>query len=424
MGRGTRAAIVAVATIVALPAAAVFVFLRAQERDLDALEAELRADLEEERRNRIERRPPLRGDAEEGEALSGIVGLIMGARCTWECEALYRKHLPCVKRARLDADCVSELADVRTRLGPVVASVRSAIQAGRVEREEDVGRLHQSPTVSFQSGEVWLTRGFVLEALHALREGRPLEAAEIALDRWRVEHDLGREGGLINVRSAGPGVVLPAAVSQVDDAGLAEIEREVVVLVDTAPSFAMAVRRDRLRAGCRFRAVRKGEVDAAFHGKGLLRKFSFARHWRRVDEDFRRIEEAVGDRPQPGCRDRVRPLAGSLRASHWPPELGDPVTRALDLHLCDQARLRVARLMIACERFRRARGRWPASQAEALGREPAPGERDPFDGKPLRVSVRDDGGLVVSSIGPDLEDGRGADESDDPSFALAAPGAR
>lgn len=71
-----------------------------------------------------------------------------------------------------------------------------------------------------------------------------------------------------------------------------------------------------------------------------------------------------------------------------------------------KARLRSAAAAVACERFRRANGRWPNDLAE-IPRSVLPAvPADPFDGRPLRFRRVADG-VVVYAVGPDLVDDGG-----------------
>jgi hypothetical protein len=71
-----------------------------------------------------------------------------------------------------------------------------------------------------------------------------------------------------------------------------------------------------------------------------------------------------------------------------------------DASLRCRAQLLAAACLIACERFRQARGRWPES-LEELPKDLLPGgvPLDPYDGKPMRFERHDDG-VTVYSIGP------------------------
>jgi ABC-type transport system involved in multi-copper enzyme maturation permease subunit len=98
--------------------------------------------------------------------------------------------------------------------------------------------------------------------------------------------------------------------------------------------------------------------------------------------------------------ERVADLTGVVHNVVWPS--GRPLTIVLqfELHKRQAIFLRCAIVLLACERYRRAHGQWPASLEmlvpQHLGRIPL----DPYDGQPLRYRQRQ-GGIVVYSIGPD-----------------------
>jgi hypothetical protein len=71
------------------------------------------------------------------------------------------------------------------------------------------------------------------------------------------------------------------------------------------------------------------------------------------------------------------------------------------------AATRTTAVMVALERFRRARGRWPERLAELVPAYLREVPTDPFDGRPLRYRRRADG-VVVYSIGSNLIDDGGA----------------
>ena len=70
------------------------------------------------------------------------------------------------------------------------------------------------------------------------------------------------------------------------------------------------------------------------------------------------------------------------------------------------AHLRCLIATVAAERYRLTRGRWPAELAELAPAFIASVPIDPFDGKPLRYSVGDDG-VKIYSVGPDMVDDGG-----------------
>jgi hypothetical protein len=91
---------------------------------------------------------------------------------------------------------------------------------------------------------------------------------------------------------------------------------------------------------------------------------------------------------------KCNPAQGSLWVNFL--SLSQPATQEVSR----QARLRLATLALAIERYRLAHGRWPAGPEELVadGKLPA-WPVDPFDGKPLRWKPVDFG-ILLYSIGP------------------------
>jgi hypothetical protein len=76
----------------------------------------------------------------------------------------------------------------------------------------------------------------------------------------------------------------------------------------------------------------------------------------------------------------------------------------------------LVRSLIAClaaERYRQARGTWPATLADLVPTELAAVPVDPFDGQPLRLRRLADG-IVIYSVGPDQTDNGGKLAADSP----------
>jgi hypothetical protein len=71
---------------------------------------------------------------------------------------------------------------------------------------------------------------------------------------------------------------------------------------------------------------------------------------------------------------------------------------------------------LAVERYRQARGDWPASLDKLVPGYLAFVPLDPLDGKPLRYRRLADG-VVVYSVGPDREDNGGTLDRDNPTRA-------
>jgi len=81
--------------------------------------------------------------------------------------------------------------------------------------------------------------------------------------------------------------------------------------------------------------------------------------------------------------------------------------RAWTEFLKAHARLRVAAVALAAERYRIKRGDWPTSLSQLVPKHLAAVPLDPFDEKPVRYAAIPSG-RVVYSIGPDRVDGNGA----------------
>jgi hypothetical protein len=73
----------------------------------------------------------------------------------------------------------------------------------------------------------------------------------------------------------------------------------------------------------------------------------------------------------------------------------------------NQAGLRCAIVAVAAERYRRDKGHWPESLDDLTPDQIKAMPTDPYDGKPLRYKHLADG-VIVYSVGPDLEDNGGA----------------
>jgi hypothetical protein len=82
------------------------------------------------------------------------------------------------------------------------------------------------------------------------------------------------------------------------------------------------------------------------------------------------------------------------------------VSRVAEANRLNQAELRCAVLMLAAERFRRARGRWPDAPADLIPAQLVKVPADPYDGAPLRFRRVGDG-VVIYSVGPDGKDDGG-----------------
>jgi hypothetical protein len=77
----------------------------------------------------------------------------------------------------------------------------------------------------------------------------------------------------------------------------------------------------------------------------------------------------------------------------------------------DRAHLRCAVVMLAAERYRRVKGRWPNALTDLVPDFLATAPLDPFDGNPLRYRLTDQG-VVIYSVGPDEKDNGGRFDKD------------
>lgn len=84
------------------------------------------------------------------------------------------------------------------------------------------------------------------------------------------------------------------------------------------------------------------------------------------------------------------------------PALGSCAKRFAEM----QARVRLARLGLAIQEYRGARGVWPASLAELSSPSAPEAAIDPFTGQPLHYRQQD-GGVLLYSVGPDGQDDGG-----------------
>jgi hypothetical protein len=77
-----------------------------------------------------------------------------------------------------------------------------------------------------------------------------------------------------------------------------------------------------------------------------------------------------------------------------------PVAKYQDAYLNSRAWLRCTATALACERFRLAAARWPASPDDLVPRFLAAVPIDPYTGEPLRLTRVDDG-IAIESAGPE-----------------------
>src|SRR5437016_7245659 len=76
-----------------------------------------------------------------------------------------------------------------------------------------------------------------------------------------------------------------------------------------------------------------------------------------------------------------------------------------------RATLETSKVALAAERFRRDRKTWPATLGDLVPTYLATVPADPFDGQPMRMRRLPDG-IVIYSVGPDLNDDGGEVRAD------------
>jgi hypothetical protein len=134
---------------------------------------------------------------------------------------------------------------------------------------------------------------------------------------------------------------------------------------------------------------------------------------------MRRLESAAV-KPWPKAMDDVQALADEFEVSRASllDQARSVLTRRLAPRMKDafgtafrtQARSRAAAAGLAVERYRIKHGRLPAALEPTAPEFQTAVPTDPFDGKPLRFRLNDDGGYTIYSIGADGVDDGGQEQ--------------
>lgn len=313
----------------------------------------------------------------------------------------------------------------RRRLWPNLTAVESVLAAERVVRPFEVSegwRSMQVRQTSFNDARVdALSAAHVLQSLHALESGEPAHAADVAIDLWQFEHDLRRDDRLMNERRVGylAPQLLALALPRCDAKTLDVIDKALAVLEAEAPSFAAEVKRRSLAVGCYFRAYRKGELktfrsdstsgqsDADPTPLGHLsprarlsdrRVGAIRREWEKLDAILDAFATAAERFEWPKGHDVTdpEPWAWDARPKTTPECWAIFLSEEIHRFLVDVGRVRLLRVLVAAQRFRAAKMRWPKDELEAVGEERARKLVDPFTGKPFPLLVNADGVLRVA----------------------------
>lgn len=193
--------------------------------------------------------------------------------------------------------------------------------------------------------------------------------------------------------------------------GLAELQAAFVQEAD-APRMLHALLGERSWLSDRFTRFDSGELTAAELSDrplgtksaaivGFYRGISQGEH----AENLRVLNEAIAAARLPfdqqaAAYAAIRPVTGDWRFSGYPVAGRSAVERYAHDDLRIRVDLLAASAGIACERFRRANGRWPASLGE-IPKDILPAvPTDPFDAQSLRVVPQPDGVAVVVADHP------------------------
>jgi hypothetical protein len=121
----------------------------------------------------------------------------------------------------------------------------------------------------------------------------------------------------------------------------------------------------------------------------------------RIETAKKPLHEQVADDRAFAAKVRDRAVNGRLTRALLP-----AVEKVSEAFRRQYASLRCLTALVAAERFRRARGRWPATLEELRPDFLAEIPLDPYDGKPLRYKRLADG-VLVYTVGPDGTDDGG-----------------
>jgi hypothetical protein len=417
-----RAGLAALALALAA-AVAPLVAIQVVRARLDALEARIRGEIEAERHRPPEHLPVLRGLPREGDLIEEVaralreVAPVTSVTEQFVDDRLYQFAWEPRWTAQLEAE--------RAPLAPGIAAIRSALacEAARAPYAE-IPRVGYDDFLHEVDAR-WTTLGVPKDSLHAARKGFDLEvaraiafgsareAARVWADGCRFVHVVARLDDFCG-RGIGrwwrPYSLEQLLIERLDEEGLREFEVELTRLEETVPVYADAVRRERLDFGRALIAARaSGQIRdlTRWHSPRLSRseeklgwlteEYRLWRGWERIDAELVSLEQSA--RPGPPWNEEGRvdaersleeaqPLEGCpvWVRTWWMPMNGNVQKCWLaDLHLAELAKLKMLHAAIAAVRFHRARGRWPKTHEEALGRRPRPDELDPLTDEPFDV---------------------------------------
>ncbi len=413
MGRGTTVAIGTGALLAAGLAGAVAFALH--DRAWRHLEQRLDLELAQERARMPLRRPALR-DARAGGELYAAIDAALAELAAPPPASASSPPRPRPRAGSFvfddDDDGPTEPAGVPESRRPQLARLRDAL---RCEEVDVLGAILAAP--ASDAARRRKLRG-VEEARALLRfaceeatkAGKNLEASQIALDAWQLEHDLLRREPAWNAREEGMGDLVRAAsllhetLPLLASRELETVARELERLEAGAPCSKDAFRWRRLAAGVALRSLH-AKACAASVGPEEGDKTT----------DLARIDALLGEGKSKGRPEVLWPMLNAAldigeEAASEPthraalerglngPDVVGPVgdmvsplvLSELALEAEDVARMRAQRLVALVRRWRLENGHFPGSLAEATGGKSRGRDEDPADGDPFDLEITGD----------------------------------
>ena len=293
------------------------------------------------------------------------------------------------------------LEDDRSR-HDAVASIRSALAGDRA-------LLLGNPSSSD-------LRRIVRAFSHEARQAKPaLEGMRIALDLWRLQHDLGRAHGPKSAEArpaTDPCMLVEDLVDGLDPAACDVVLGELEILIATRPAPAPLLRRAGLEverqllveglsrpigeSGAR-RLIADVEAVRTLVARTCKVADDGALKLVRIELDLAELRAGIQETKAIEGKSRRRRSADSTLPESPPaPEVraAGELRTTLAPWLADLNALRVTRIAVLAKRFKLARGAWPGGLGE-LRERGADERRDPLPEEPVTFHETSDGRLSI-----------------------------
>jgi hypothetical protein len=364
----------------------VAVALAVHDRTRRLLEQELERELAEERARLPEKRPALREPRAEGELYHALFRALDETRAPPAVSATVASILH-ERGEGLDynEDIPATPPPFPEEARPVVDVFRRALY----NENADVLEAFLEKPRNFGVVRLLLE----LAARDALSRSDDLAAAQLALDRWQLEHDIVRVSPSGYARrgrdSETHETLLLVAIPLLSAAELDEVEGELDRLEAGVPRCRDLFRRRRILAGITIRSLPRSSTSVELPGLGKHSGEPEA-VWSKVNEVFAIAEDAASRSTRAGALHALEGRTGPRV------EIARSLLREHDLECEDLARIRAVRIFLRVRRFELTHRRLPVTLAEALGREPDTREADPADGLPLELEVEPDRSLPTT----------------------------